>query len=636
MRRSICICEPSYALAGQVGTWKFIYTPATNLPKGTLLKFDLASQGRPIDWGAPDTSSRGFANNVAAYIQEGKLIRAKAIENPETLLHDFEFTLPAKLAAGETFTVVIGNLKGEKKGGNTAQTYVQRRRPFHLYVDTSGKGKYGDPETFSMDIRGNALSVIRILTPSFVARNRRFDITVRCEDEYGNLTANTNDETLIELSYENLRETLNWKLFVPETGFITLPNLYFNEPGIYTIQLKNLSNGDIFRSCPIKCFEETDVGLYWGTLHGESDRVDSTENIENCLRHFRDDQAMHFFGASPFESQEETPQNVWKTISQNIQEFDEADRFVSFLGCQWEGVDAEEGLRIFVHAKDNKPIFRKKDAKYNTLKKIYRQFNANDLLSIPSFTTGKGHTFDFSNWDPDFERVVEIYNAWGSSECSEKNGNTLPVGSEKRGKGIKAVPEYSIIKALLKNCRFGFVAGGLDDRGIYANLFDSEQLQYPPGLTGVLAEEQTRDSIFKALRKRNCYATTGERIILGIHVAGFPMGSEVSTEEKPGLKVNRHVSGFVAGTTGLAKVELVRNGDVINTWSDKEYHLDFTYDDMDPLQKVTIDPKKNNAGQSTNPFVFYYLRVTQEDGHMAWSSPIWVDLSPTTKARAKK
>ena len=31
-----------------------------------------------------------------------------------------------------------------------------------------------------------------------------------------------------------------WKLFIPETGFITLPNLYFNEPGVYKIQLKNL------------------------------------------------------------------------------------------------------------------------------------------------------------------------------------------------------------------------------------------------------------------------------------------------------------------------------------------------------------------------------------------------------------
>ena len=32
------------------------------------------------------------------------------------------------------------------------------------------------------------LSNIRILTPSFVAKNKRFDVIVRFEDEFGNLT----------------------------------------------------------------------------------------------------------------------------------------------------------------------------------------------------------------------------------------------------------------------------------------------------------------------------------------------------------------------------------------------------------------------------------------------------------------
>ena len=29
---------------------------------------------------------------------------------------------------------------------------------------------------------------------------------------------------------------------------------------------------------------------------------------------------------------------------------------------------------------------------------------------------GKGLQYDFKDFNPDFERVVEIYNAWGSSE----------------------------------------------------------------------------------------------------------------------------------------------------------------------------------------------------------------------------
>lgn len=42
---------------------------------------------------------------------------------------------------------------------------------------------------------------------------------------------------------------------------------------------------------------------------------------------------------------------------------------------------------------------------------------------------------------------------------------------------------------------------------------------------------------------------------------------------------------------------------------------------MEPLATVTLsDP------QGKQPFVFYYLRVTQIDQSMAWSSPIWIDL----------
>ena len=45
---------------------------------------------------------------------------------------------------------------------------------------------------------------------------------------------------------------------------------------------------------------------------------------------------------------------------------------------------------------------------------------------------GSTTTFDFTEFNPSFERVVEIYNAWGSSECTEKEGNPRPIkGSEK-------------------------------------------------------------------------------------------------------------------------------------------------------------------------------------------------------------
>lgn len=631
MRRAITYCDPSHALAGHSRTWQFIYTPSANLPKGTKLKFDLQSNGREIDWEIPSTNLKSASGVIYATLGKGKVLQAKEVESPDSVVPQFEFVLPSPLEAGQPLTIVLGAQEektGKESAGIRSQTVSQRRRSFLLYVDPSGKGRYTDPETFIMDVRGNKLKNIRILSPSFVGKNKRFDIIVRFEDEFGNLTSNANEDTLIELTHEHIRENLNWKLFVPETGFINLPNLYFNEEGIYTIQLKNTDTNESFFSCPIRCFVDQTKHLYWGTLHGESERFDSTENIENCLRHLRDDKAHHFHACSPFESTEETSNEIWKSINQNLTEFNEDERFITFSGFQWTGEPKTEGHRILLYGKEGKPLLRKKDLKSNTLKKIYKSYAPKELIAIPSFTMGKGMDFNFSEFDPEYERVVEIYNAWGSSECTEKEGNLLPV---KSSNGFEEAASGSIQKALSSNCRFGFVAGGLDDRGIYSHLYESDQQQYFPGLTAIIAPSQTKEALMEALYQRSCYATTGERIILGLSIAGISMGKETSTIEKPGLAVNRHIIGYVAGTTKIKTVEIIRNGKVIKTFEPPSYFLDFTFDDMTALEKVSIQAKDKKPS-----FSYYYLRVVQEDGHMAWSSPIWIDYIPLSQIPKKQ
>lgn len=616
MRRSICISEPHLARAGEIGTWKFQYTTALPLPKGATLKFDLQSPGRYIDWEPPEVDLNLEENIIYLQLEKGEIIAAEEVETPESIVPQYEFTLPSPLKVGEKITIVMGaHPKSRKKEvGNRAQLTLQRRRPFLLYIDPKGKGNYGDPEIFTMDIRGNILTTIQILTPSFVAKNKRFDVTVRFEDEYGNLTNFAAEDTLIDLSYEHLRENLNWKLFVPETGFVMLPNLYFNEPGIYKIKLRNLKSRQTFISAPIKCFNENDRNLFWGLLHGESERVDSIENIENCLRYFRDDQTLNFYAVSPFEGVEETSNEDWKLITQNISEFNEEERFVALLGCQYVGEPSKEGARHIIFSKDGKALFRQKESKYSSLAKIYKSSSPKEMISIPTFILGKGSSFDFKEFNPAFERVVEIYNAWGSSEMTKKEGNSRPI-SGKIGEAV----EGSLRQALNQNCRFGFVAGGLDDRGIYSEFYDSDQMQYSPGLTGVICEKFTREAIFNALYNRHCYGSTGERIIVGFYIAGHPMGSELSTEKKPGLAVNRHISGYVATTADIKTIEIVRNGEVLHTFTPQGYYFDYHHDDMDKLSQITI------KGKGEHPFAYYYLRVTQADEHMAWSSPIWVD-----------
>lgn len=612
MRRSICFCEPNHAIAGSTATWKFIYTTAAHLPKGAKLRFDLESKGRTLDWQVPAVSLKEKSNVIWAELPNGKTLSPTQTEHPQTQSPSFEFTLPIELKTGDTLTIVVKD--------NHAQKTVQRRRPFHLFIDPKGKGDYKESETFFLDVRGGHLTALKIITPSLVNRNKRFDVIVRFEDMYGNLTSNAPEGTLIDLSYQHLRENLSWKLFVPETGFIALPNLYFNEPGIYKIQLRNLKTKEQFFSPPIKCLPDGALSLYWGVLHGESAKVDSAENIEAMLRHMRDDRGLQFFATSSFDSEEETSNEIWKVISTQIGEFNEDDRFVAMLGFQWLGTPKEEGLRHFIYAKDMKPIMRRKDTKNNSLKKIYKTNNPKEMVAIPSFSMGKQTCYDFNDYNAEFERVAEIYNAWGSSECTSREGNLRPIEGGKNG--IQESAEGSLQKALNQGCRFGFVSGGLDDRGPYEDLFEADQTQYAPGLTAILAKEHNRVSLLEALQSRSCYATTGERMIVGLHIAGFTMGSELDTKSRPGLEFNRHITGYCIGTSPLIKAELIRNGKVLRSLEIKNGIVEFEVDDMDPLHQIALEPKEDRP-----PFAYYYLRAQQEDGHIAWSSPIWVDLS---------
>lgn len=255
----------------------------------------------------------------------------------------------------------------------------------------------------------------------------------------------------------------------------------------------------------------------------------------------------------------------------------------------------------------------------------------------------KGFATDFSDFEPNFEKVVEIYNAWGSSECSENEGNLRPIISD--SEGISSTNEGSIRAALNRGHRFGFVAGGLDDRGIFEGLYSTGQRQYSPGLTAVVGIEHTREGIAQAIQARSCYATTGERIILGFAIAGIAMGSELSTKLKPGLVFNRHITGYACTLVPIKEIAIIRNGIPFHVLTPQDTSsFEFTFDDTELLNHCIID-----GIEEKEPFAYYYLRLVQEDGHIAWSSPIWIEFpeyepgnkrkSPapsSTKSHAKK
>ena len=76
----------------------------------------------------------------------------------------------------------------------------------------------------------------------------------------------------------------------------------------------------------------------------------------------------------------------------------------------------------------------------------------------------------------------------------------------------------------------------------------------------------------------------------------------------------------VHGTAPVKSVEVVRNNVEVYAHEADSADVAFEWSDGEALGDVNCPP----ALYCARPFTFYYLRVTQADGEMAWASPIWM------------
>jgi hypothetical protein len=125
----------------------------------------------------------------------------------------------------------------------------------------------------------------------------------------------------------------------------------------------------------------------------------------------------------------------------------------------------------------------------------------------------------------------------------------------------------------------------------------------------LLVENTSRDGILDAIRKRHAYAAT-DNIVLDFHLADLRtgdhlMGDSFSTVDRPKIVFR------ATGTAPIAKIELIKNNKFVYSLAPNQETAEFTYEDKDA-----------KAGDSN----YYYVRLEQADGQMAWSSPVWVQI----------
>lgn len=129
------------------------------------------------------------------------------------------------------------------------------------------------------------------------------------------------------------------------------------------------------------------------------------------------------------------------------------------------------------------------------------------------------------------------------------------------------------------------------------------------GLAALWVKEVSRKGIIEALRARRCYGTSGDRIFVDFKVNNALMGETIKSNGTPNIEIQ------AKGENLLKKIELLRNSRVIKSWIPDDSAGTFSVQYAD------------NDYKNEKEVLYYYVRVTQTDEHLAWSSPVFLQLT---------
>ncbi len=193
---------------------------------------------------------------------------------------------------------------------------------------------------------------------------------------------------------------------------------------------------------------------------------------------------------------------------------------------------------------------------------------------------------DWRDNHPVAEPVVEIYQ--GCRQNYEYLG--APRSAKKAEESIGGwQPAGFVWEAFKKGFRLGFQAS-------------SDHVSTHISYGKVFVEQPTRQGILDAFKKRHSYAAT-DNILLVVTCGEHLMGDAFTVKEPPKLDI------FVIGTAPIARLHIIKDFRHVYTTEPKRREVRMSWQDT-----------AAERGKES----WYYVRVEQEDGQLAWSSPMWI------------
>ena len=379
-----------------------------------------------------------------------------------------------------------------------------------------------------------------------------------------------------------------------------------------TVTVKRADNKETSKTWSFTIGEAT-FQRYFGQLHSHTQYSDGAGSLESALAYIKalPDSAnvdfvaftdhSNYFDKSDAANPEgalydmslasAASQNLWNEYKNAVAAFNKenAGSMVAIAGFEMTWSGGPGHINTFntpgIVSRNNTTLNNKtKDAGLQAYYKLLsQQEGTNSISQFNHPGTTFGNFIDFGYWDAVVDTrmyMVEV----GNGEGQIGAGGYYP-----------SYEQY--IMALDKGWHVAPTNNQDNHKGRWGDANDARDV--------ILTDDFTEDGIYEALRARRMYATEDKNLELDYTVNGNMMGSIIDVPEKLNFEISFNDPDR---TDSIAKVELVVNsGKVAYTWDS------------------AADLAKGSVSVELAPeYTYYFVRVTERDGDLAVTAPVWV------------
>ncbi|MXX74972.1 MAG: DUF3604 domain-containing protein [Holophagales bacterium] len=527
---------------------------------------------------------------------------------------------------------------GAGPAGALADRYAERESRFWVAVDGDGDGvRELIAESPAVDVMPGPPARLLLHLPSTARPGDRVTLTAALVDAVGNgwpAAAGTLElrlpagASLVDSradSATDVERALSLALALEDRGRLVIPlRLSAEAGGVIRVR------GQLIGTAAEPGFEAESNPLVvapagrrvlWADLQNHSGLSDGSATPDDLLRYARevaaldaaavtdhDHWGMRFMDGEP---------SIWRRTLDAADARNEPGRFVALAGYEWTNwVEGHRHVVFFEPTAEAAAglLLSSIDERYDEPRELWAGLEGVRALTFAHHSAGAPIATDWSSPPPaEVEPATEIVSVHGSSEAADSPGMVVR----------NALAGNFVRDALDRGYRLGFV-GSSDGHDGHPGL---GHLASPSGgVAAILSDEVTREGIYEALLARRTYATNGPRIVVRASYAGWPIGADIPADAAAAGAV-----GPIAGVPQqtlvvraiapgkITRIEVVSRQGAAGAGALTGEALcgEGERGDGERECSLTVPLPGFRAGG------YLYLRVVQEDGGAAWTSPFF-------------